>query len=292
MAGTAETDPAGVRGDGTGHPGDRRLILAPVDFSPLAGVAMEHCLLLARLLEWRVRLLHVYRHLPGREFGREHAKTMGTSRKMQETIRLWREQYGLDADLLETEGNLFAMIASTAAQLTPGLMVLGTHGKSGLQQIYGSYALRILLDAPCPVLVVGRSPATQGHRRILATIHNDIDNPKTGEWIGAFGIRENAVIHLVPVIETGRTGNEETSAMLSSLTEQLGESHIEFLVSPPVSPSDFSSAIINYAETNDIDLIIAPSLPPEGVAAFDHADWTERLMFNRAGIPVMFINRP
>jgi len=268
-----------------------RMILVPVDFSPLACVAMEHGLLLARKLDCKVRLLHVYGHRPGREFSRDHAESMGNCREIQERIRHWREQYGLDAEMLETEGNLFAMIASVARQVSPCLMVMGTHGKAGLQQMYGSYALRIVLDAPCPVLVAGKNLARKDYRRILAPLHKDLDTRTMGKWILTLGTRFAATIHLIPVTEAGYGSEEEMRGILSSVTGQLVQRNVGYIISSPVSPSNFSAAIISYAESNDIDLALAAALPPESIATFDHADWIERLMFNKAGIPVMFINR-
>ena len=53
------------------------------------------------------------------------------------------------------EGNVVAQIVRRASDLPADLIVIGTHGRSGLERVMlGSVTERVLLKSPCPILTV------------------------------------------------------------------------------------------------------------------------------------------
>jgi nucleotide-binding universal stress UspA family protein len=66
---------------------------------------------------------------------------------------------GLQGDSVIVEGAPFQMIIDTAKEKAVDLIVMGTHGRTGLTHVLmGSVAERVVRMAPCPVLVTrGRS---------------------------------------------------------------------------------------------------------------------------------------
>jgi nucleotide-binding universal stress UspA family protein len=55
-------------------------------------------------------------------------------------------------------GEPFSDICQVAAQENSDLIVMGSHGRTGLSHVLlGSVAERVIRLAPCPVLVVGKS---------------------------------------------------------------------------------------------------------------------------------------
>jgi universal stress protein A len=136
-----------------------KMILHPTDFSDSAGYAFRLACSLARDLGARLILLHV--NPPGfrpnkltvEEYQRRLWDDLG--RLMDEDPRL-REMYyktGL------TEGDPVEEILRVAKERECDLIVMGTHGRTGLSRLLmGSVAEAVLRKGPCPVLVV-KSPA-------------------------------------------------------------------------------------------------------------------------------------
>ena len=61
-------------------------------------------------------------------------------------------------------GQPFARILETAVRERVGMIILGTHGRTGLAHlVMGSVAERIVRLAPCPVLTVKAAPTTEEH---------------------------------------------------------------------------------------------------------------------------------
>lgn len=62
---------------------------------------------------------------------------------------------GLQADVVVGVGDPAALIVDRALRLGVEAIVLCTHGRSGLQRLlFGSVTLKVLNEAPCPVIVV------------------------------------------------------------------------------------------------------------------------------------------
>ena len=138
-------------------------ILVATDFSPAAAAAVGHAARLA--LEGRAPL-HILHVLPGHVLpghGQDAAEDADERRRCLERIA-----QSIDA---ETElalatvkevrhGVAHAAISAYAREHGVGLIVMGTHGRTGLGRLtLGSVSQRVLRDAPCPVVVV---PAAVG----------------------------------------------------------------------------------------------------------------------------------
>jgi nucleotide-binding universal stress UspA family protein len=64
------------------------------------------------------------------------------------------QQAGLQADSAIVEGIPFQVIIDTAESRDVDLIVMGTHGRTGLTHVLmGSVAEKVVRLAPCPVLV-------------------------------------------------------------------------------------------------------------------------------------------
>jgi nucleotide-binding universal stress UspA family protein len=62
---------------------------------------------------------------------------------------------GIDAESIVTEGSAAPAIVHAAERLSPELLVIGTHGRTGIARIaLGSTAETVVRAAPCSVLVV------------------------------------------------------------------------------------------------------------------------------------------
>ncbi|HUZ08252.1 MAG TPA: universal stress protein [Candidatus Paceibacterota bacterium] len=137
-----------------------KTILAPTDYSEPSIQALKTAACLAEQSGAKITLLHVI-HLPvsgGIEAALNVDEIVNVSRQsMDETARaippaLLREKLVR----LGTRGTVQGIIEA-ARELSADLIVIATHGHSRLERILlGSTAERVVLHAPCPVLVVRR----------------------------------------------------------------------------------------------------------------------------------------
>ena len=140
-------------------------ILVPTDFSETSDAALDYAYLLAERWAASVQLLHVLddpfvsEGLAAEAYIAE-APTMRTAMLREAQARLAHRAAPPRAAALSVErevlfGSGARTIAEYAATRGADLIVMGTHGRSGVAHLLlGSVAERLVRTAPCPVLTV------------------------------------------------------------------------------------------------------------------------------------------
>lgn len=159
-------------------------MLCPIDFSATSLDALTYAVALATWYEARLEVLHVVpafadASVPVRS-GPSDASQEPTSRDavVSEIHRVLdaADATGLHPTVLAQEGRAHEVIVSRALAQPADLLVMGTHGRSGVNRLLlGSVAEKVLRTAPCPVLTVPpaateKKAATVTFKSILCAI--------------------------------------------------------------------------------------------------------------------------
>jgi nucleotide-binding universal stress UspA family protein len=144
-------------------------ILVPVDFSEHADHALELAVGIGKKMGASLHVIHVAPLAPylgpplapGRYFAEElHAQ----ARKDLDEYMAGLKKRGIDATGTLVDGIAYAEVNRAAALLGAQLIVMGTHGRTGIEHaLLGSVAERVVRTSPIPVLVVP-SPRREGKR--------------------------------------------------------------------------------------------------------------------------------
>ena len=137
-------------------------ILVPSDFSECSDAALRYGLELARRFDARLHLLHVVQDPLTQPWAAE-----GFSAPPFEMIEKWQQDAKArlaaaiplaDIGRVTVSATVawpYAEILRYAAENDVDLIVMGTHGRSGVSHmLLGSIAERVVRHAPCPVLTV------------------------------------------------------------------------------------------------------------------------------------------
>ena len=136
-------------------------ILVPTDFSEYAYRALDYAIELAKAFQARLTLLHVFhlspltgREVPPSVFNATFLEIeTNTQQRMQAALERVH-QMGLQGENAIIEGTPFQTIIDTVKDRDVDLIVMGTHGRTGLtRDLIGSVAEKVVRLAPCPVLV-------------------------------------------------------------------------------------------------------------------------------------------
>ena len=137
-------------------------ILVPTDFSPASEKAIAYAVPLARLSGAKLTLVHVIEPVATTDFGGTFPLAMendevkrACKRHLQCLVDTLEIEPKLIEKLLVRNGRAFNEIASAARTLKADLIIISTHGRTGLKHaLLGSTTERVVQYAPCPVLVV------------------------------------------------------------------------------------------------------------------------------------------
>ena len=136
-------------------------ILVPTDFSGPSAAALDYARTLARTFGARLHLLHVTENAFLRAVVSD-PRDLETAARRQLQETLTEEDAGsLGAVIaVEQSDDPADEIVSYARQAEIDLIVMGTHGRSGMAHLLmGSVAEHVVHAAPCAVLTVRHAPA-------------------------------------------------------------------------------------------------------------------------------------
>jgi nucleotide-binding universal stress UspA family protein len=141
-----------------------RQILCPVDFSDHSRRALDHAIAIARWYEAKVTALHVFSPAPVAAFGpgpvvfEPIVLTAVDRDQLLADTKAFAEAEGapgVTIDVAVREGTTAGEILEQAASMNADLLVIGTHGRSGVERlVLGSVAEKVLRKASCPVMTV------------------------------------------------------------------------------------------------------------------------------------------
>jgi nucleotide-binding universal stress UspA family protein len=136
-------------------------VLVPIDFSPYAEQALDYAIALAQKLQARVTLLHVIQPplVAGADMGVWPSPAFIDD--LETAITGDMEGYlarvtaaGLAGEIAVVHGVPFQEILDTAKARQVDLIIMGTHGRTGLTHVFlGSVVEKVVRLAPCPVLI-------------------------------------------------------------------------------------------------------------------------------------------
>jgi nucleotide-binding universal stress UspA family protein len=140
-----------------------KTILFPTDFSQGARAAMDHAVSLAQDYKAKLILLYVIQDISIAEWYIPSSLSVtDLVEDMQKSAWKEMDKWGQeaadkvkDAEKMVVRGVPFVEIIRTAKEKNVDLIVIGTHGRTGIDHmLFGSTAEKVVRKAPCAVLTV------------------------------------------------------------------------------------------------------------------------------------------
>jgi nucleotide-binding universal stress UspA family protein len=210
--------------------------LVPVDFFPASDAAVLYAAGLAANYDAAVHLLHVITPIAPAAY--EYAiDTAEITKSMEETSMAELAQLaakvkaaGVAATLEVRAGDVYDEIKRSIEFVKPDLIVMGTHGRRGVERWFmGSTTEKLLRHSPVPILTIrgmGDKPmAAPRFRRILAT--TDFSEGTPDALAHAFSIaQENeselTLLHVIHDVSADMSGKYRDS-LVDGVRKQLNE---------------------------------------------------------------------
>jgi nucleotide-binding universal stress UspA family protein len=139
-----------------------KYILVPIDFSAPSKKALDYAVPFAEQFGAKLTLLHVVEPVATPDFANSFPLMMENDKLIascKAQLQSLVKRSAIDPKLVEKtlvcRGRSFHEITDAARTLKADLIILSTHGYTGLKHaLLGSTAERVVRHAPCPVLVV------------------------------------------------------------------------------------------------------------------------------------------
>jgi nucleotide-binding universal stress UspA family protein len=195
-------------------------ILCPVDLSPCSRTALEHALALARWYEAKVTVLHIFRQIPvvdtaaaalgagiyAPPVALSEVDRAAIERRVTEFVSTTSGAEGVAVHVCEGV-NIREEILREAEAITADLLILGSHGLTGVKRlVLGSTAENVLRHATTPVLIVPAHAEAAPHsgvpfKQIVCAVDFEADSYRALRYALDLAQESDAQLTLLHAVE-------------------------------------------------------------------------------------------
>lgn len=266
------------------------VILIPVDFTEVSENAITHAVQMAATLKYSIHLFHVI----NRESRQELRKNDEDRGDIFQKLNTLGEKYTADTNVAfevsAHDGSIFNEIEEALLSTGAKLMVMGTHGKKGLQYIFGSDALKVVTKSPVPVIVVQERDFGEGYNKIVFPVNDFTENRQQVQWAVHIAKKFDSEILIFVQKENVSALEVKNSVVTQQIIEAFDNENIKYRIFESEKVSNYTEQLLDFAAEERADLITIMTDSDAYSPDFPIAGWDEKLMFNPMQIPVLCIN--
>lgn len=265
------------------------IILVPTDFSDVCHNAIEYAVKVAEPIGFKVFIYHVINKDTLALFKEEIELNTAVDQKLSSIADEFRMQSNVEIKTGYEDGSIFDLIHKKADDIGANIIMLGTHGKKGMQKLFGSYALKVITQAKVPTVVVHKKNY-QGLKNILFPINTFTEARQKVGYAIAVASKFDSTIHIYK--EKVKDSDEYNRIQIISkqISEEFQKTGIKHTTQVAEKSGDSAKNLVDYAVEKSMDMIMIVTEPQIGTNYFNLGPWNEKIMFNEAQIPVMCLN--
>ncbi|MHC1702702.1 MAG: universal stress protein [Tenuifilaceae bacterium] len=272
-------------------------ILIPTDFSELSESALKVGIAIAKRQNAEITLLHVIDRMaylqPTEVFVPDIRLSPDYIAEIKERLNILAGRILIDTGVKVVgnviDGQAAEEICSFAYRKRFNLIVMGTHGTSGLKEFFiGSEAFRVVKNAPCPVLTIPGDWQKTDFERVLFPIRLKAGAIEKYYYAQPIIEKNNSELFLLGLGDKNSPSQiKELVLLVDRLKIQLHNDNVKFQTA--YCPSeDFSSTVIQTAHKSQSDLIVLTANLDYDFKAYFFGPYSQQIV-NHSKLPVLSI---
>ncbi|MGZ4035410.1 MAG: universal stress protein [Bacteroidia bacterium] len=278
---------------------DIKKILIPIDFSETSMLAIEHAGFMAQLFKAELILLHVVENhwekfsvvAPELRITAPSDLTNAIEKRLEETAVDIRNKYGVKSTTITSDGTIFSEIISISKEHKVDLVVMGTHGTSGVVEFFiGSNTYKMVTQSECPVLSVQAQAKKLGFKNILLPIDDSLHSRQKVNHAIVLAKHFASKIHVLGLDDSknDETARKKFQIKIDQIEEYIKKCEIPYTCKT-VEGKNQAKVSYDYAKSVDADLIVIMTDQDEDITGRFMGTFAQQII-NHSKIPVMSIH--
>lgn len=236
-------------------------VLFPIDFEDTSLKAYPTAEFLAKVYDAEIFLIHVLE--PPAAAARLFSSFDEAEARKQTTAAMDKfiKEKG-DPSIIYNKmikiGKPWKCITEAATELSANIIIMGTHGASGLGEIFaGTNAARVISTAPCPVITMQLQGTKPGFSKILLPIDLSRETGEKLELGVEFAKNFSADLVVVSILKgKGERDKERLQSRMAKAVAHIKKNGVNVDSAMLQSKGDASSSVLDYAAGAGVDLIM------------------------------------
>ncbi len=262
--------------------------LVPLDFTERSEQALHYTAEIVKKYDGLIRLLHVV----DERNGFNDDKLLAIKQKTTEYAREKQDALNITVIPNMVMGNIFVSIGEAAKKLGAHLIIMGTHGIQGIQFIIGSFAARVILGSPVPVLITNGKKHFSGFKNIVLPFDMSVDMQHLVSKTIEMGKLYNSTVHLFLKNENkGLWKRKNIELKARNILKKIRKAGLTCqLISLENKDQSYIDSVIDYADSIDADMIMITARSRHNSSEYIIIENGVRLM-EKARTPLLFFQQ-
>jgi nucleotide-binding universal stress UspA family protein len=257
----------------------KNLYIVPYDFTAVGDAAIKYALNLSNRVKTEIQLVHVVS---------DSSKLISSKQKLDNIASQYEKLSSVNITTKIVLGNIFEDIGKIAKKEGAQLIIMGTHGVTRMQKIFGSNVIKVLTSSQIPFIIVQKSTISKEVKRIVVPIDMTKESLQITNLAGDICNIFGAEIHVIAEKENDEILSRKLSNRISLVKDQYEERNIKAEFKLLESSGSFQKKVIDYAKNNEIDFIALAYHTESLLPIFD--TFAQNLVVNELNLPCLIIN--
>ena len=216
-------------------------ILVPTDFTSVAETALAHAVKIAKIMDGEIVLLHVVDRDTKTDEARAKLDPMAEEVSKNENIPTVGKV---------VTGNIFDDIDKVADYEGARLIIMGTHGRKGIQHITGSYAMKVITNSKIPFIVVQDRVVFEGYKNIVFPIDFKAETKSKISVTASMANKLGAKVHIFADYEDDKFDKQKIDNNVAYTKKFFSTHGIDYVVEHADGPGDFVNKLLDTLQAS------------------------------------------
>lgn len=257
-----------------------KIVVVTWDFTEVSTYALAHAERYATVSGAKIHCLHI-------------ANTKQENDALQLQLEKETKQAASNKELkieaIVKHGKIFSTINEYAESVKAELVVMGTHGRIGVQKIFGSKALKVIVGSQIPFLTVQRKPVND-FKELVLPFDSNMEGREKMKWVVYFANKYKLKVRILKKISSIKDIQKVINNNIAFAKRILVENDIPFEIDIETNMKDFPEETIAFAERISAGLIMVMTTKNIGLADYMFGADEQKIIANKSEIPVICIN--
>lgn len=265
-------------------------ILFPTDFSEASLRAWKTAELFSKAYDAEIVILSVLEPPTIRYDYDEELHVIKLRKYINDQIALHGMSNAGQITTMVKTGKPYKKIVEAALEIDPILIIMGTHGATGMREIFiGSNASNIIREAPCPVVTVREHTIDEVIDKILLPLDMTRETREKIAKAIELATKFNAEIQLVSVISPSMTSEKAIlEKQLETAAQYISNQHVHVTHTLIESDKSAGHAVLDYAATSGADIVCIMTQQEKSLGEYFIGSNAEHFV-NNSVLPVLSI---
>lgn len=254
----------------------KRVFVVPHDFTFTADNALDYAIKLSKQIDAKIALVHIVA---------KKDEISPAELKLESIVKSFP-----DADIFShvIHGSIFSDIGDYAEENKAVAIIMGTHGSKGMQKVFGSFAMKVIISTSVPFMIVQDNSEIRNIKNIVFSINTSIESLQIASLAGNIAKMFDSTIHIIGQKEVELHRLKKIKSNLIGIAKQLSKMNVNCKLDLLDSDKDYFASMSEYAKSVDADLL-AYSYDSDKLFA-SNDKFAQAIIFNDLSLPSIIIN--